>query len=203
MPILLNDLRPRYPRPRPLTLREEWAALRARLDTVAECLERPASLRRRYAICQARYEALLAGEEPPPPPPLDPAVCALCGAPAAAGAPRRIAPGLPPGPGNALPLCDLCRLAASPSADPLSHLAATGRAPSLALARSYLALVRDYDRAQGFGDRFYLLDLLRWPHPIDLAGLDRNFAFLAQFIRSAGRRPELAEGRAKDGRERE
>lgn len=42
MPLLLNDLRPRYPRPRPLTLREEWAALRARLDTVAECLERPA-----------------------------------------------------------------------------------------------------------------------------------------------------------------
>ena len=27
MPLLLNDLRPRYPRPRPLTLREEWAAL--------------------------------------------------------------------------------------------------------------------------------------------------------------------------------
>ena len=80
MPLLLNDLRPRYPRPRPLTLREEWAALRARLDTVAECLEKPTSLRRRYAICQARYEALLAGEEPPPPPPLDPAVCALCGA---------------------------------------------------------------------------------------------------------------------------
>ncbi len=194
MPLLLNDLRPRYPRPRPLTLREEWAALRARLDTVAECLANPASLRRRYAICQARYEALLAGGDPPPEPPLDPAVCALCGAPAAAGAPpRRIAPGLPSGPGNALPLCDLCRLAVSPSADPLSHLAATDRAPSLALARAYLALVRDYDRAQGFGDRFYLLDLLRRPHPLDLAGLDRNFAFLAQFIRSAGRRPEIAE----------
>ena len=59
--------------------------------------------------------------------------------------------------------------------------------------RSYLALVRAYDLAQGFGDRFYLLDLLRWPHPIDLAGLDRNFAFLAQFIRSAGRRPDLSE----------
>ena len=80
----------------------------------------------------------------------------------------------------------------SPTADPLSHLAATDRAPSLALARAYLALVRDYDRAQGFGDRFYLLDLLRRPHPLDLAGLDRNFAFLAQFIRSAGRRPEIA-----------
>ena len=67
MPLLLNDLRPRYPRPRPLTLREEWAALRARLDTVAECLERPASLRRRYAIARyapdavrARFAAALA-----------------------------------------------------------------------------------------------------------------------------------------------
>ena len=193
MSVLLNDLRPRYPRPRPLTLREEWAALRARLDTVAECLEKPSSLRRRYAICQARYEELLAGKEPPPPPPLDPAVCALCGAPAGPGGPRRIAPALPPAPGDALPLCELCRLALGETADPLAHLAATDRAPSLALARSYLALVRAYDLAQGFGDRFYLLDLLRRPHPIDLAGLDRDFAFLAQFIRSAGRRPELAE----------
>ena len=192
MSLLPNDLRPRYPRPRPLTMREEWAALRARLDAAAACLADGAALRRRFALCQTRYDALLAGEEPPPPPPPDPRRCGVCGAPAE-GVPRALLPGLPPAQENVLPLCPLCRLALGPAADPLAHLAATGRAPSLALARAHLSLVRRYARDRGFDGRFYLLDLLRLPHPFDLGALERDYAFLARFLRSAGRQPALRE----------
>lgn len=190
MPLLLNDLRPRYPRPRPLTLREEWAALSARLDAVAECLANPAALRRRFALCQARYEELLAAREPPPPdPPLAESRCALCGG-AAEGRPAPIAASLSDGPDNQLPLCPDCRRALA-GGDPLAFLAEADRAPSLSLARTYLALLRRYASERGYDERLHLLDLLRLPHPIDLAGLDRNFAFLARYLRSGGRQPAI------------
>ena len=190
MSLLPNDLRPRYPRPRPLTLREEWAALRARLDAVAECLANPASLRRRYALCQARYEELLASPAPPPHgPPLVESRCALCGG-TSEGRPAAIAAALSDGPDNRLPLCTACRRALA-GGDPLAFLADADRAPSLALARAYLALLRRYADERGYDDRLYLLDLLRFPHPLDLAGLDRNFAFLARYLRSAGRQPAI------------
>ena len=189
MPLLLNDLRPRYPRPRPLTLREEWAALSARLDAVAACVADPAALRRRFAICQGRYEALLAGEEPPPPPPLVESRCALCGG-ESAGRPAAIAAALSDAQDNRLPLCAACRRDLA-GGDPLAFLAESGRSPSLSLARAYLALLRRYADERGYNNRLYLLDLLRFPHSLDLAGLDRNFAFLARYLRSAGRQPAI------------
>ena len=197
MPLLLNDLRPRYPRPRPLFLYEEWAALAARLDTVSACLARPTELRRRYVHCQARYDALLRDADAPPLPgpalPPDSSSCWICGAPLPSGTSfARFAPGLPDAPGNRLPACPSCR-ADLRDEDALSFLFRQGRTPSLRLARAYLSLLYRYAHDHGLFGRFYLLDLLRFPHPLDLADLDRNFAFLALFIRSAGRRPALAE----------
>ena len=58
--MIQTDLSPRYPKPRPLTLYEEWAALLSRLTTVEACIKVPVRRLRLYADCQARYDALLA-----------------------------------------------------------------------------------------------------------------------------------------------
>lgn len=194
--MIQTDLSPRYPKPRPLTLYEEWAALLSRLTTVEACIKVPVRRLRLYADCQARYDALLALADRPPhpaefrPPPFSEVICPFCGRPFdlfKGALPVLAGPGAPADT-PVVPACGICvdRYAGK---DPLPAIAQAGQTPSLVLARAYLGALYAYAWHAGLLQRLYLLDLLQphYRHPLALDALDYSFAFLATYFRTRGR----------------
>ena len=198
--MIAKDLNPRYPRPLPLTLFEEWAAIYARLVTVEACLKVPLRRSRLFADCQTLYteirETAQAQSAPLPPnhfkpDPFSGQICPFCGA----EAPQRTIPLFPrennePDSDSDLsaPICFACFLRFSGS-DPVYTMARYGETPSILLAKHYLYAVYCYAYQHDLLRQLYLLTLHqpRFRYPFELRQLDFSFAFLAAFFRTRGR----------------
>ncbi|MGN0845308.1 MAG: hypothetical protein ACI4QT_08840 [Kiritimatiellia bacterium] len=198
--MIAKDLNPRYPRPLPLTLFEEWAALYARLATVEACLKVPLRRSRLFADCQALYtqirEAAQTQAAPLPPSRFEPEpfsgkICPFCGA----ENPQRFIPLFPheknecqPESELSVPICFACFLRFSGS-DPVYTMARYGETPSILLAKHYLYAIYRYAYRNDLLGQLYLLTLHqpRYRYPFELKQLDFSFAFLAAFFRTRGR----------------